>query len=82
MTDVLDLRCTACGRAFGWVVSSARGPTYRFYCTPMCLRDGALSPEEVRNDRWRMLKANGITPFVISKWWGIHHAQVYRVTGR
>lgn len=75
------VRCSGCRRVIGWTSSSSPLRT-AVYCSEWCANDPAVTPLEARNDEWRVLVSNGVSPVEVSRRYEVAHSLVYRTLAK
>lgn len=75
------VRCTSCRKT---VAYSAKATALRneVFCSDWCANEPVVGPQEVRNDLWRLLVANGRSPASIARQWSVAHSLVYKTLRR
>lgn len=77
----LPVRCSSCRRRIGWT-STDSALRNSIYCDQWCASEPHATPLEARNDEWRILVANGVTPVEVSRRYGVAHSLVYRTLAK
>lgn len=83
MSDKNDqaVRCSGCRRTIGWT-SSVSPLRTAVYCTQWCAEEPPVTPMEARNDMWKALVTNGVSPVEVSRRYGVAHSLVYRTLAK
>lgn len=77
--EVGQLRCNGCGRLAAFA-SNAGSIRNRIYCSEWCATQPAPSPTDERDELMRGMHLEwGMNALAIAKFWGITHANVYRI---
>lgn len=80
-SDMWPVLCSVCNQRVGW--SKERYPAKsKIYCSEFCTHELPVTPEEVRNDAWQVLKFHEVSPIAVSKMYGSPHGLVYKVLNR
>ena len=81
MSKPVVVRCSGCRQRLGYAEydKSLRNAVF---CSEWCLNQPAITDQEARNEFWKGLAFQGMSPYRISKVYNVAHSLVYRSVGR
>ena len=75
------VRCSGCRQRIGYA-EYEKSLRNAVFCSEWCMQQPAVTDQEARNDLWKALVFQGMSPHRISKLWGVAHSLVYRSVER
>lgn len=81
VVDIYEVRCSSCRQriAYAEYEKSLRNAVF---CSMWCHEQVPATEMEARNDLWKAMSEQGVTPHRISKIFGVAHSLVYRTIKR
>ena len=79
--ELSPIRCASCRRVVAYS-PAATALRNKVYCDRWCANEAPVTPEQERNDQWRILVAHAVSPVRVARLYGVDHARVYRVVDK